>query len=93
MVIQMPGERKSTGQRLAEAQKLIEGFERIEGRLAEHVTWDLVHELQQAADLAGGMGQVNVEKRLSRWSVKLVNALCASSAPRSEESTSQYWIG
>ena len=58
-----------------------------------HVTWDLVHELQQAADLAGGMGQVNVEKRLSRWSVKLVNALCASSAPRSEESTSQYWIG
>jgi hypothetical protein len=64
-----------------------------DGRLAGVVTWELVHDLQEAADMARGMGRDAMSERLSHRAEVIARILNARIERASSECTSHFWIG
>jgi hypothetical protein len=78
---------------LSEAVDLISRLEAVDVCRSELVTWDLVHQLQDAAELARELGQRPTERRLWSWSTKCALILAARLSPDAESTESQHWLG
>lgn len=90
---QIAEDRTEMAQQFDKADELLAKFSAVEDILSGAVTWGLVHEIQEAADLARLTGRLAMERQLSNWAVKLCQALSTESAAETRDCTSQFWIG
>jgi hypothetical protein len=66
---------------------------RVEIQIDRALTWELVYELREAANMAHGLGRDAQEQRLTAWADRLTQILSPGQEHATEACISQIYVG
>lgn len=68
-------------------------YAQAEEQISQVLTWELIYELREAANMAHGLGRTAQEERLVTWAERLGQLLAPGEAHTDEECISQLYVG